>query len=444
MPHADVVVIGAGLAGLVAAARLAEAGAIVTLVAKGHASTHWGSGGLDVAGTRRGRDTPPRASLSSRRWTTRTASSPRTSRRRSPGCSSASRRAGCPTRGPSTRRSGACRPPSAGRGAWRSSPPRRRRPCGRGSPTRSWSSPGPRASRTSGRRPSPTASGARPSGWARTARRASPAITVDLDGVADRNNLNALHLARRFDDPGASGPTTSPGSRPRSRRRPAGGPGRVAVPAIVGLEQHAEAWAELSGEAAAGAVRDPARPAQHPGHPPLARPARAHPRRRRARAGRRGRRADPRRGRPRHGRRDGGRRAVAGHPHRGAGARHRRHRGRRARGHATTVASSSRCSACTWTPPSTRSWLVADALDPAGHPIEAAGIRHRRRPPAAGPATAGRRPSPTSGSRERSSPASGRSASAAATGSPSPAAGGRRTSWPRTPRGPRSNASRSP
>ena len=49
MPRADVVVIGAGLAGLTAAARLAEAGAAVTLVAKGHASTHWGAGGIDVA-----------------------------------------------------------------------------------------------------------------------------------------------------------------------------------------------------------------------------------------------------------------------------------------------------------------------------------------------------------------------------------------------------------
>lgn len=49
MPHADVVVVGAGLAGLVAATRLAEAGAVVTLVAKGHAGTHWGAGGLDVA-----------------------------------------------------------------------------------------------------------------------------------------------------------------------------------------------------------------------------------------------------------------------------------------------------------------------------------------------------------------------------------------------------------
>src|SRR6187397_2679795 len=49
MPRADVVVVGAGLAGLTAAARLAEAGAVVTLVAKGHASTHWGAGGIDVA-----------------------------------------------------------------------------------------------------------------------------------------------------------------------------------------------------------------------------------------------------------------------------------------------------------------------------------------------------------------------------------------------------------
>lgn len=49
MPNADVVVIGAGLSGLVAAARLAEGGARVHLVAKGHASTHWTAGGLDLA-----------------------------------------------------------------------------------------------------------------------------------------------------------------------------------------------------------------------------------------------------------------------------------------------------------------------------------------------------------------------------------------------------------
>jgi len=49
MPRADVVVIGAGLAGLSCAAELAEAGARVFVAAKGMATTHWTHGGLDVA-----------------------------------------------------------------------------------------------------------------------------------------------------------------------------------------------------------------------------------------------------------------------------------------------------------------------------------------------------------------------------------------------------------
>ncbi|HET9345545.1 MAG TPA: anaerobic glycerol-3-phosphate dehydrogenase subunit GlpB [Candidatus Limnocylindrales bacterium] len=50
MPSADVVVVGAGLAGLTAAIGLAEAGARVEVVARGHAATHWTAGGLDLAG----------------------------------------------------------------------------------------------------------------------------------------------------------------------------------------------------------------------------------------------------------------------------------------------------------------------------------------------------------------------------------------------------------
>jgi glycerol-3-phosphate dehydrogenase subunit B len=49
VPRADVIVIGAGLAGLSCAAELAERGASVFLAAKGMATTHWTHGGLDVA-----------------------------------------------------------------------------------------------------------------------------------------------------------------------------------------------------------------------------------------------------------------------------------------------------------------------------------------------------------------------------------------------------------
>ena len=49
MPSSDVVVIGAGLAGMSAAIALADAGARVDVVARGHAATHWAGGGLDIA-----------------------------------------------------------------------------------------------------------------------------------------------------------------------------------------------------------------------------------------------------------------------------------------------------------------------------------------------------------------------------------------------------------
>ena len=65
MPHADVVVIGAGLAGLTAATRLAEAGAAVTLVAKGHASTPLGQ---RVASTSRRQRAPARPPTGSGCW----------------------------------------------------------------------------------------------------------------------------------------------------------------------------------------------------------------------------------------------------------------------------------------------------------------------------------------------------------------------------------------
>jgi choline dehydrogenase-like flavoprotein len=48
--RADVVVVGAGPAGLAAAVRLAEAGRQVRVVARGNGFTHWGAGAVDVLG----------------------------------------------------------------------------------------------------------------------------------------------------------------------------------------------------------------------------------------------------------------------------------------------------------------------------------------------------------------------------------------------------------
>ncbi|HEY7606163.1 MAG TPA: FAD-binding protein, partial [Actinomycetes bacterium] len=48
--RADVVVVGAGPAGLASATRLAEAGRQVLLLARGNGFTHWGPGAVDVLG----------------------------------------------------------------------------------------------------------------------------------------------------------------------------------------------------------------------------------------------------------------------------------------------------------------------------------------------------------------------------------------------------------
>jgi len=48
--RADVVVVGAGPAGLASATRLAEAGRQVLLLARGNGFTHWGAGSVDVLG----------------------------------------------------------------------------------------------------------------------------------------------------------------------------------------------------------------------------------------------------------------------------------------------------------------------------------------------------------------------------------------------------------
>jgi glycerol-3-phosphate dehydrogenase subunit B len=243
MPHADVVVIGAGLSGLVAAARLAEAGAAVTLVAKGHARTHWGSGGLDIAaphgattpadgiahlaGTEHpyrflGADVAPAVA-----WLLDLLAA-----------------AGLPYAGSldaPVRRM----PTSIG-----GTRPAAIVPEAQAAALRPWAAdeilvvagiagfkdlwPGAVAG-----------SLGREAVWMGDDRPAAVhGIAVELAGLRGRRNLSALHLAGRFDDARTRADDIA---RLASavEKAAAGKAGRVALPAVFGLEGHAEAWAEL-------------------------------------------------------------------------------------------------------------------------------------------------------------------------------------------------------
>ncbi len=243
MPHADVVVIGAGLAGLVAASRLAESGAVVTLVAKGHARTHWGSGGLDVAAPV-GAATPAEGVA-------------RLARLDHPYAFLA------PDVAPSIawllERLEAGGLPYSGT----LDTPIRRVPTAIGGTRRVAIVP---AAQAAARRPWkddevlvvaglagfkdfwPAAiadSLEREAVWMGADRPAHVrGVAVDLPGLATRNNLNALLIAGRFDDPARR--KDDVGRIAKAVEKAAGGrPGRVALPAVFGLTDHAEVWADL-------------------------------------------------------------------------------------------------------------------------------------------------------------------------------------------------------
>jgi glycerol-3-phosphate dehydrogenase subunit B len=243
MPHADVVVIGAGLSGLVATARLAEQGAVVTLVAKGHASTHWGSGGLDIAAPV-GAATPAHGIA-------------RLAQLEHPYAFLA------PDVAPSLawllERLGSGGLPYVGT----LDTPIRRVPTAIGGTRRVAIVP---AAQAAALRPSerdeilviagpagfkdfwPAAiadSLQREDVWMGADRPTDVrGVTVELPGLSERNNLNAIHLANRFDDPARR--TDDIGRFAKAVEKAAGGrSGRVALPAVFGLAAHAEVWAEL-------------------------------------------------------------------------------------------------------------------------------------------------------------------------------------------------------
>ncbi len=243
MPHADIVVIGAGLAGLVAATRLAEAGAVVTLVAKGHAGTHWGAGGLDVAAPA-GAGTPAQgvrhlASLDH------------------PYAFLA------PDAAPSVawllERLADSGLPYAGT----LDAPIRRVPTAIGGTRRVAIVPGAQAPALRPWDPGEILVVAGPAGfkdfwpaaiadslsredvWLGEDRPALVrGVAVELPGLGSQRNLNALALAHRFEDPARRADDLDRFAL-AVERAAGGGQGRVALPAVFGLERHGDVWAEL-------------------------------------------------------------------------------------------------------------------------------------------------------------------------------------------------------
>ena len=242
MASVDVVVAGAGLSGLVAAIELAERGARVEVIARGYAATHWTAGGFDVAApdgaetsaeglealaARRGHpyallveSVPPslarlRAILAEEGlWFEGTLDD---LLRPVPTAIGGTRRAAILPAGQA-----AALPP------WQTD--ERLVACGPAGFKDFWPA-------------AVAASLARPPVWGRAgepARRPDgvDVVSVELPGLANRRNLNALDLARFFDEPAwrleAFGRIAA-AVGPLARR----GPVRIAFPAVLGIAEHA-------------------------------------------------------------------------------------------------------------------------------------------------------------------------------------------------------------
>ena len=243
MPSADIVVVGAGLAGLTAGLTAVQAGARVQIFAKGHAATYWGPGGIDIAGipaAATARDgiellaqVPghPYAFLGGEveaalDWlrpilaaegvdyagTLDTALQP------------------VPTSIGGTRRAAILPAGQAGAiGAW--GPGERLVVCGIAGFKDFW----PDAI---------AASLSRDHVWGESSRPASvTAVTATLPGLAGRHNLNALVIGRLFDDPTWRLEAIDAIAKAVSAARISGA--RVALPAVLGIKAHDTVLTEL-------------------------------------------------------------------------------------------------------------------------------------------------------------------------------------------------------
>jgi glycerol-3-phosphate dehydrogenase subunit B len=252
MPRADVVVIGAGLAGLTAAIHLADAGARVEVVARGHAATHWTAGGFDIAA-------PPASATTADgvKQLARVPGHPYALLEGSVQSAVASLRGvlaseglsytgelddplrAIPTAIGGTRRA-AILPAAqaAALGPW--APGERLIVCGPAGFKDFW----PDAIAASLQRLAVWGPGGDASGELRPDR--IDAVVVELPGLAGRHNLSSLDLARFFDDPRWRVDALERIAGAIGGRGTLRAWGRVALPAVLGLTDHPAALADAT------------------------------------------------------------------------------------------------------------------------------------------------------------------------------------------------------
>jgi len=263
MPGADVVVVGAGLSGLVSGLAAAESGATVAVLAKGFAGTHWGTGGLDIAA--------PAGAASPREGVAqlaRVGGHPYAilSGDVAPALAWLQERLGAaglayegdldtPLRPVPTSIGGIRRAAvlpaaqAAGARAWQ--PGERLIVCGVAGFKDFW----PDAIAASLRRPWLWAGAPGPESVV--------AVSAELPDLAGRHNLSAVELANRFDKPEWRAAAID--AIARAVDRAGNGPARVALPAVFGIKDHAAVFAELGRRLPYAAFEMPLVPPSVPG-----------------------------------------------------------------------------------------------------------------------------------------------------------------------------------
>ena len=254
MPRADVVVVGAGLAGMTAAIALADAGARVEVVARGHAATHWTAGGIDVAAPAASETSAKGVKRLARQGTHPYAILGEGLPDALTALRSALAREGLlyagelqdplrtiPTAIGGTRRAAIL--PTAQANAlapWQ--PGERLVVCGPAGFKDFW----PDAIAASLRRPSVWGLDADPEASAAAHPSRVDGLVVELPGLTGRHNLSGLDLARFFDDSRWRAEALERIARAIDRSGAARGGGRIALPAVLGLSDHAVAFDDAS------------------------------------------------------------------------------------------------------------------------------------------------------------------------------------------------------